>query len=211
MQDTRRHILEILKDRGQATVDDIVTELRKRRGDITPVTVRHHLTRLQEDNLITTPELRHRSAPGRPQHVYTLTEQANECFPNNYQPLAAHLVAQISTLLPPKEVNVILEGVAVQMAVDAAVPEGSLSERLDFVVNYLNQHGYNAQWEAHPDGYILRTNNCPYHHISAVNHSLCEMDMRLMASLLGVIPRLMERISSGDKSCSYMIPEQVTS
>src|SRR4030095_8036404 len=112
MQDTRQHILDILKEHGEATVDDIVVELQKRRGNITAVTVRHHLTRLQDEQLITNPQLRHRSAPGRPQHIYMLTEQAHDYFPNNYQPLATKLLESLSEVLPPNQVNVILEGVA---------------------------------------------------------------------------------------------------
>jgi len=209
MQDTRRHILDILKERGEATVDDIVSELQKRRGNITAVTVRHHLTRLQDEHLITTPQLRHRSAPGRPQHIYMLTEEAKDFFPNNYQPLTTRLIQQLHEQLLPKQVNVILEGVADQMASEAQIPDTSLPERLDQVVLYLNEHGYNAQWEKHAEGYLLRTSNCPYHHISQTTQSLCEMDMRLIASLLGVVPRLMERISLGDSSCAYMIPDKV--
>src|SRR6266545_2789594 len=104
MQDTRRHILDILKQHGESTVDDIVAELQKRRGNITAVTVRHHLTRLQEEQLITTPQLRHRSAPGRPQHIYMLTEQAHDHFPNNYQPRATKLLESLGETLPPKQV-----------------------------------------------------------------------------------------------------------
>jgi predicted ArsR family transcriptional regulator len=207
MQDTRRHILDILKERGEATVDDIVAELQKRRGNITAVTVRHHLMRLQDEQLITTPQLRHRSAPGRPQHIYMLTDQAHNHFPNNYQPLATKLLERLCEDLPPKQVNVILEGVADQMAKEASIPQTTLSERLDCVVTYLNTHGYNAQWETRADGYVLRTNNCPYHHVAETTQTLCEMDMRLIASLLGgVVPRLMERMSVGGASCAYLIP-----
>ncbi|MBZ0289586.1 MAG: helix-turn-helix domain-containing protein [Anaerolineae bacterium] len=93
MQRTRRHILNILHERGEATVDEIVTELQNVRGkDITAVTVRHHLTKLQEDGLITSPQMRHRSTPGRPQHVYALTDRALGQFPSNYQRLAASLL-----------------------------------------------------------------------------------------------------------------------
>ena len=38
MQATRQHILEILKQHGTATVEDLGKELR-----LTPVTIRHHL------------------------------------------------------------------------------------------------------------------------------------------------------------------------
>ncbi len=208
MQETRQHILEILRERGEATVDDIVADLQRRRGNITPVTVRHHLTQLQKDNLITTPQLRHRSAPGRPQHIYALSEQAHQYFPNNYQPLLDNLLQHLKEQLPPREVNVILEGVADRMAAEAEIPDTPFPEKLDHVVTYLNEHGYNARWETHADGYLLQTTNCPYHQFSNDNIVLCDMDMRLVASLLGVVPRLLERMSAGDASCTYLIPDR---
>src|SRR5690242_9690219 len=109
MQETRRKILEILRERGEATVDDIVGDLERLRGSITSVTVRHHLAKLQEEGLVDIHETRHRSSPGRPQHVYTLTEQGNFFFPNNYQVLAQNLLNQIKKQLVPSQVNVILE------------------------------------------------------------------------------------------------------
>lgn len=207
MQETRQHILEILYETGQATVDDIVNELRKRRGDITAVTVRHHLARLQQEELITAPQLRHRSSPGRPQHVYALTDKARDYFPNNYQRLAAGLLRQIQAQLPPEGVNVILEGVAAEMAAEAQISDAPMQERLQQVVTYLNEHGYNADWEPVDGGYVLHTANCPYHQISQQTDTLCHLDMRLVASLLGVVPRRISRISEGESSCAYLIPE----
>jgi len=208
MQETRRFILEILRRRRQATVDDIVEELQKRRGSITAVTVRHHLKLLQEEDLITSPELRRRSSPGRPQYIYTLTDKAREHFPNNYQRLAEGMLEELQKHLPPEGVNVILEGVADQMAAEASIPEGNLPERLDVAVDYLTDRGYEAHWEQSTDGYVLFTSNCPYHHISEHNLSLCEMDMRLISSLLSVVPRRITRVVDGDETCSYLIPEK---
>lgn len=209
MQQTRRHILDILKERGEATVEDLVAELRKRRGDnITPVTVRHHLNELIREQLVTSQQSRHRSAPGRPQHIYALTNAAKEHFPNNYQTLATNLIMKMSEHLPARTINVIIEGVADGMTAQAAIPDKPIPERLDAVVAYLNNQGYNASWERDSDGrYILRTLNCPYHHISPTTHLLCDMDMRLIASLLGVVPRLLSRMSDGENSCAYLIPE----
>lgn len=207
MQETRQHILEILRETNQATVDEIVDELRNRRGDnITAVTVRHHLNILQKSGLITLPKLLHRSSPGRPQHVYELTDNAQEHFPNNYQRLARGLLERLSSHLPPDGVNVILEGVADDMALEANIDECPLDERLDKVVNYLNEHGYNAMWEENEHGYVLCTHNCPYHEIAQDNNKLCEMDMRLISSMLGVVPRLLSRVSDGQATCAYLIP-----
>lgn len=208
MQSTRRYILDILRSRGQATVDDIVHELQQRRGTITPVTVRHHLMILQQEELITSPELRRRKSPGRPQHVYALTEKAKEHFPNNYQRLAAGLLESIRKQLPPEGVNVILEGVAEGLANDAAIPDIPLSERMELVVDYLSSQGYDASWEVCVDGFILHTSNCPYHHLAETDGSLCDMDMRLVARLLGVVPRRAGHMANGDATCAYLIPAQ---
>ncbi|MAS34288.1 MAG: hypothetical protein CL610_09790 [Anaerolineaceae bacterium] len=211
MQQTRRHILDILKARGEATVDEIVEDLHQRRGrDITAVTVRHHITCLQKDNLIDTPQLRHRNSPGRPQHVYALTENAVAQFPNNYQQLAAGLLQEIQEHVSPDGINVILEGVAHQMANEAGIPDVPLQERLKMAVEYLNTRGYQARWEKKAKDFILHTNNCPYHQIAKDNDALCEVDIRLVASLLGVVPRRLTHVMSGDESCAYYIPGQQT-
>jgi predicted ArsR family transcriptional regulator len=208
MQETRRFILDILRRRGQATVDEIVEELQKRRGSITAVTVRHHLKLLQDDELITAPELRRRSSPGRPQYVYALTEKARDTFPNNYQHLAAGLLEQLQKHLPPEGVNVILEGVADQMAEEAYIPAVDLPGRLDMAVEYLSDRGYEAYWEDSTEGHVLHTSNCPYHHIAESNTALCELDLRLVASLLGVVPRRISHVGTGGETCAYLIPAE---
>lgn len=207
MQVTRRQILEILFDQEQATVDEIVTNLRKRRGDnITSVTVRHHLARLQEEGLVSEPVMNHRSSPGRPQHIYELTNQGTSFFPNNYEEITSQLVSKISNTLPASTVNVIIEGIADDMAKTAIIPEGNLRERLDAVVEFLNTKGYEANWETSSAGYLLHTQNCPYHIAAQSNESLCQLDMRLVSKMLGIVPRLKSRISQGDETCSYLIP-----
>jgi len=209
MQETRRQILEILRDRETATVDDIVADLEALRGSITSVTVRHHISKLQEDGLVDSAQMRHRSTPGRPQHVYSLTDLGNSHFPNNYPELATNLLRKMRETLPEKQVNVIIEGVADDMAIEANIPrEGSMRKRLDSVVEYLNNHGYEANWDIHKEGFLLVTGNCPYHTISRddENHTLCQMDMRLISQMLGVVPRKMSQISDGDEHCTYLIP-----
>jgi predicted ArsR family transcriptional regulator len=209
MQETRQAILDILKKRGDATVDDIVVDLRARRGDsITPVTVRHHLNKLMEDGMIDHATPYPRTTPGRPQHHYALTERGAASFPNNYQRLATSLIAQIEQELGPARVNVILEGVATEWAQDAQIPTGSMEQRLDAVIDYLSQNGYRAAWENASQGYFLYLENCPYHQLAHERDSLCRMDMHLIANLLGVVPRLTERMAQGDSRCAYFIPSQ---
>src|SRR4051812_34486121 len=110
MQQTRQLILETLHERGEATVDEIVQAVRERiNHDITAVTVRHHLDILRSEELVTAPRVRRRRTPGRPQHVYGLTDKALEHFPNNYQHLTDVLLNQLKASLPASQVNVIIE------------------------------------------------------------------------------------------------------
>lgn len=207
MQETRRQILEILFDDGKATVDDIVSNLRQRRNDnITSVTVRHHLSRLQEEGLVSVPHMRHRSSPGRPRHIYELTNHGASFFPNNYEQMTIQLVQKMNSKLPQSTANVIIEGIADDMAIEADIPEGNLQDRLKAVVLFLNSKGYDAQWETNTIGFVLSTRSCPYHHVAQESESLCQLDMRLISKMLGVVPRLQSRISQGDDICSFFIP-----
>jgi predicted ArsR family transcriptional regulator len=209
MQETRRTILKILRERGEATVDDIVHDLEVIRGSITAVTVRHHLTKLQDSGLVLIPEMRHRSSPGRPQHLYALSEQGSSQFPNNYQSLAVGLLEQMKTHLPESQINVIIEGIADHMADSAYIPTGPMRLRLDAVVDYLNLHGYKATWDVTGNGYLLSTANCPYHQLVDDEHDhLCQMDIRLISQMLGTVPRLQKNIAENDVVCEYFIPDR---
>ncbi|MBN2472069.1 MAG: ArsR family transcriptional regulator [Anaerolineae bacterium] len=211
MQQTRQHILEILKEHEEATVDDIVEALANRIGDITAVTVRHHLEILRGDGLVAAPRVRRRTTPGRPQHMYALTDKALELFPNNYRSLAGEMLLQLKAQLPAAEVNVILEGVADQMAGSIPPSDAPLPVRLNQVVDYLSEQGYAAYWEAVDEGFILHTNNCPYHQLAAEHEELCRMDIRMISGLLGgIVPRRVAHMTQGDPSCAYLIPDSQT-
>jgi DeoR family suf operon transcriptional repressor len=207
MQETRQLILEVLRSGGEATVDEVVSVLSERiNHDITAVTIRHHLDILRSEDLVTAPVVRRRSTPGRPQHVYALTEKALEYFPNNYQSLASNLLNQMKATLPQAQVNVILEQMADNMVTSAGIQETSLEARLEHAIKYLNQHGYDAEWEACPEGYVLKTRNCPYRGIADDHQELCGLDARLIAGLVGIVPRRLDRIVDNGDSCAYLLP-----
>ena len=205
MQQTRRHILEILKERHEATIDEIVEALSERIGKITAVTVRHHLEILRGDGLVAAPAVRRRSAPGRPQYVYTLTERAADQFPNNYQGLAAGLLEQLREQLPSSKVGQILEGVADKMADQAMMPDAPLEIRLDHAVAYLNSHGYTAAWHYNVGGTVLTVTNCPYDQVTCNNPELCTMDKKLVDKLVGAPTKRMTWQREDAETCTFVI------
>lgn len=209
IQETRQHILEILKVNGASTVDEIVESLHNRTEKrVTAATVRHHLDVLRMNALVETPSVRRRDTPGRPQYVFHLTEKALDLFPTNYAGFAHLLLDQLHSHLPHDTVNVIIEGTADQMASAASIPDVPMPERLDHVVEFLNEQGYQAAWRHIEGGWLLSTVNCPFEKLSDEHDDLCYLDMRLMSQLLGgVVPRRMGRVADGDGSCDYFIPE----
>ncbi len=209
IQETRQHILEILKINGESTVDEIVEALHARTDKrVTAATIRHHLDVLRMNGLVEAPSVRRRDTPGRPQYVYHLTDKALDLFPTNYAGLAHVLLNQIKQRLPSREVNVIIQGAAQQMAADAIIPNVPIEERLNYVIEYLNNQGYQAAWRRadNGEGFVLSTSNCPFEKISGTHADVCDLDMHLVANLLGVVPRRLGRMASGAKSCEYYIP-----
>jgi predicted ArsR family transcriptional regulator len=204
MQDTRQRILEYLKSHGQSTVE----ELRNWLGGITAVTVRHHLDVLRRDGLVDAPAVERRESPGRPRYVYMLTEKASEHFPKNYRNLTDVLLDEINIQLGPRQANVLFEAVAERLADEGPSPrEGeTFEERLQRAVAYLTEQGYVADYEEQDGGYILCTSNCPYDRTRDSEDYLCVMDVSLVSSLTGVVPRRLTQITKGDHGCSYFLP-----
>lgn len=204
MQKTRETILKYLKEKGEATVDELSSVL----GGLTSVTVRHHLDILRGAGFVSDPMIRHRATPGRPQYAYTLTGKASEHFPKNYRDLAGHLLEEMKACPPHGGVNIFFEGVANRMSALAqpVVAGETLDQQLDHAVAFLNSQGYVANWERADDGYLLHTCNCPYEALAKDNPELCGMDLTLVSNLLGLVPRRISRVVEGATSCAYFIP-----
>jgi predicted ArsR family transcriptional regulator len=186
MQATRKRILDILKERGQVTVDELSQEL-----DLTTVTVRHHLDILRGDGLIAAPFAHRRKAPGRPKYIYTLTEKTSTFFPKRYDHLSRQMMKRIGE----------------HIASQAVLPdEGDFEARLAAVVEFLNELGYMARWEhRYGNNYWLHIANCPYEHVARHDPKVCKIDVTLLTRLLGASPQRISWAAQGDHQCTYAI------
>lgn len=204
MQATRQRILEILKERGAATVEELGSEF-----DLTPVTIRHHLDILRSEGLVQAPKVKRRDAPGRPQHSYALTDAADEHFPKNYSGLADLMLREIRDRVEAPELDSILRGVANRMVAQAPnpPPDESTPQRIDRVIRFLNGKGYNADWQQMEGGYLLRAHNCPYRDISKDHVEPCVMDMAMISQLLGQTPQRLDWMAGGNNACAYLVKD----
>ncbi len=206
MHAVRKHILEILKESGGATVAELAERL-----DMAPVSVRHHLDILQGDNLIKVGRIERTGSVGRPQQIYQLTDDADELFPNNFALLAASMARQIKQILPSEQVEAVFHSLADEMIAEvdvAALAALPLVERLDRVADFLNERGYLARWEpcaGDENSYLLYKHNCPYAGMAGEHRELCIMDQMLIDRLVGVHCDRTTSVANNDRCCTYRI------
>jgi len=207
VQATREHILNILKERHQATVGELSREL-----GLTAVTVRHHLEILRGEGLVAAPLARRRKAPGRPQHVYTLTEKASTLFPKGYDHLVSLILSEVrSRLSSAEEVDQMMKRIGERIASQAVLPDGDdFGARLAAAVEFLDGLGYMARWERREEGkdagdYLIHVANCPYERVTGQDHEVCTMDLALLTHLLGTSPQRITWAAEGDYQCTYAI------
>ncbi|NMC55199.1 MAG: winged helix-turn-helix transcriptional regulator [Chloroflexi bacterium] len=200
MKSTRERILQKLLKTPRASINELAEVV-----GINSISVRHHLSSLQAEGLVTYEEERH--GVGRPRLVYFLTEKGMELFPSSYFRFSNRLLEQMKESLPEKTVTKILH----EMAKDIAEPYAQkaadlpLEERLDLVKEILQQEGFSVDWKKRGDQYELTEITCPYYHVSQSHPEVCAIDRTLISAILQVPIAKTRCVLKGDKTCSYVI------
>ena len=204
MQSTRQVIVELLKERGQATVEELAEAV-----DLTQMAVRHHLHVLHGKNLVVISSVRRKKEPGRPQQMYSLTESANELFPKGYYHLAAYLLDEAKATLGTDGLDELLSRVADRMATEAPRlrPGRSTEERLGQLVQFLRDKGFTARWGKEDEDYVIRVLTCPYRHVARAHPQVCRLDRQIIKDMLSTDPVQVTCITNGDVHCSYHISQ----
>ncbi len=203
MQKTRHQIVDYLREHGSATVDELCEAL----GNLTSVTVRHHLDILQAEGLIGLPVAQRRATPGRPKYIYELSRQADALYPNNLIPFTYFLLEELRFVMGPRQLEVLMDGIARRMAGEYKLDGDDLTfgQKLDQVVDHLNAQGYEATWEPQQDSYALIMHNCPYWTVAKTQPGICLFEKRYLSHLLGVSPQLQTTRANGDDRCIAQI------
>jgi DeoR family suf operon transcriptional repressor len=206
MKSTRDRILQTLMRQPRTSIN----ELAKTVG-INPISVRHHLTNLQVEGLVSTEEERH--GVGRPRLVYLLTEAGTERFPTRYLRLTSLLLTQLKSTMPESMVSELFSQMANDMADDYSNQMDGLSmvERLDLAKILLAEEGFNVEWEKVGSQYQIHEITCPYLRIGQSHPEVCTVDQTLISKMLAVPAEKVQCILSGDTHCTYIVQEEAMS
>ncbi len=199
---TRQSILRLLRQQGQMTATELSQEL-----NIGAVGVRQHLALLERDGLVEVVGLRR--SVGRPSHLYTLTAEAEQCFPKNYDHLAVSVLQYVEGHGGKDAVSQALSvhRQTLFQAYAGRMQGKSRAAQVAELTDILNEQGHMAEYAQLDDGsFSITIHNCPFDCVARQYTQLCEADMSLYQELLGTPLVRDSTIAEGDLFCRYLVP-----
>jgi len=204
---TRQKVLQTLLKKHRCSIVELADAV-----EINPISVRHHIAKLQAEGLVVSDEERH--GVGRPRQVFYLTESGLEEFPTRYLRLTIRLLEQLKQNLPPKMVDQLFSQMAVDLVEEyahMANQQGmTIEQRLDLVSDLLKDEGFDLEWEKKDNQYFIREISCPYLHVGQNHPEVCVIDQTLISTVLDLPTEKVKCILDGDNQCTFVVPDSPT-
>jgi DeoR family transcriptional regulator, suf operon transcriptional repressor len=201
---TKQDILEYLLKQGQAIAQDLATSL-----DISPQAIRRHLKDLETEGLIIYQSVA--SGTGRPQHIYHLSPQGRDRFPNQYDRFAISFLDTLVENIGYEQASKILHQHWQKKSIDyrRELGNGVLVDRVAKLVELRRQEGYMAEYhslDGQDDKFILTEYNCAISQVATSFPAVCGHELEMFATALEDCQ--VERthwLVDGEHQCGYLI------
>jgi predicted ArsR family transcriptional regulator len=202
---SKREIVERLK-RADATVAELARAL-----DMTEAGVRQHLDALADNGLVVS-RTKPSEGRGRPPTVWTLTDLAQDLFPDRHDDLTVDLITAVRNALGDEGLQRVIDERAAQQraAYLKAVPKkGSLRARAEALARVRSEEGYLAEVADDPEGkgVLLVEHHCPICTAASACAGLCTSELDLFREVMGSGVKIerTQHLLSGDRRCTYRI------
>jgi predicted ArsR family transcriptional regulator len=196
--DRKQVVLALLKARGSVGLADVADEL-----GVSKQAALRHLDALLARGLVEVfTEESH--GPGRPGHVYRLTDAADDQFPSGHRQLAGELV----DFMEETELDRFFAARARRLEADYSARLAGLDfpERVRELVRLTTERGHMTELVHQPDGALqIRHCNCPIQDVAARGGHPCRHEQDLYRRLLGARVDRSSWLGAGDASCTYDI------
>jgi len=183
-----------------------INELAEAVG-INPISVRHHIGKLEADNLVTWEEEHH--GVGRPRRVYSLSNKGIEQFPSRYLNLSMRIIQQLKSNLPRKTIEKLFKEMGSDMVKrydQLNLDKLNLEERIALVRQLLVNEGFTIEIEKNGEQYSIIETSCPFKHISEEHPEVCIFDETIITILLDTPVKKTHCLLDGDTYCAYLVP-----
>jgi len=198
---TRERVLKTLLTQERCTINELAEAV-----SLNPISVRHHINRLELDGLVSSAEERH--GVGRPRRVYFLTDNGRERFPTRYIQLTLRLLEQLKGTMPRGMVSRLFAQMAEEIAAEyrSDLEDLTIEQRLDVVKSLLSAEGFSVEWERKGQYFQIHEKNCPYYHVGQDHPEVCSVDQTLISTILNIPAQKIQCLLQGDNHCTYIVP-----
>lgn len=193
-------ILCLLKKNGSMSAKQV--------GDflgVTPMGARQHLVAMEQEGLLQSEFIRQKA--GRPSLFFTLTDKANQFFPQHYNDLVVTLLQSVEEMEGRDKVSQLLEIRREKLRAQYAetMNGDGPRDRVRTLARLRDIDGYMADIREEGEGYELIEHNCPIAHVAREYPEVCSSELELFQDLLGLkVERVNHRLD-GSHVCIYRI------
>lgn len=191
-------VLSFLKARGQASLAEVAAHLElSKQGAL------RHLDPLLAEGLIARADEVH-SRPGRPEHVFRLTEAAAEHFPHSHRQLATELVRFMGAEGLERFFAERAERTEAMLAAELAGL--SFEQKVKRIGELSAANGHMTEVLDNGDGsYAIRHGNCPIADVAAETGHPCHREQAMYGRLLDAEIERTTWMANADAACTYVI------
>jgi predicted ArsR family transcriptional regulator len=201
MKSTREKILRTLLSSPDSTINELAEAV-----GINGISIRHHLTSLEAEDLVVSSEERH--GVGRPRLIYSLTDKGVEKFPTGYLRLTKRVIGALKDNMTSTEIASLFGSIGTEIAqsFEEDLENKPLKERLKILKKIMTREGFTFEYKKNQRSYTLTSFSCPYHQIIREYPELCNIDYQLIAAVLSTRVEIKTCILNGDEFCSFYVP-----
>jgi predicted ArsR family transcriptional regulator len=200
-------ILHALKTRGPLSTGELATVLR-----VSSEAARQQMARLEAEGLVVGEREGGGGTVGRPPQRWSLTEKAQDRFPDSHPELTVQLIRSIERSLGPAALDRVIgareeeQRLAYRKALTGA---RSLRQRVERLAAARSAEGYMAAVSEEPGGrgLLLVENHCPICAAARACQGFCRSELEVFRDVLGpgVEVERVEHILAGARRCAYRI------
>ncbi len=201
MPEARAALLEALKRRGTATLQELASDVGHTRE-----AARQQMELLMRDGWIVRDRVPARGR-GRPNFRYRLSEAGDHLFPKHYDEFGLTIVDTVSEAFGPEGLRKLLAALTDRQVArwrDQLAGLG-LQEKLQRLKGvYFEQDPWA---EVHHDerGWALVERNCPFLSLARRRPQLCSVTVSTLSRILGCRVRREARFQDGDARCVFRV------
>jgi predicted ArsR family transcriptional regulator len=203
MESPPRDVLFLLKTRGPSRTLELARHL-----NVSRQAVRMQMERLAGEGLVE--HVVQRGGVGRPGRSWSLTEKAQQRFPDTHAQMTVELIDAVREEFGTQGLERLIarRETATRDGYRRALSSAkSLDDRLKRLAQVRAAEGYMAEWRAQEDGsYLLLENHCPICAAAEACQGFCRSELMLFRALLA--PATVERtehILAGARRCAYKV------